>query len=211
MRKILLIVLATLSIPAAALDVIRDNQTYVVEGGSAEEIRASLDRLGPFDSATGRRFDAHTRWSLEWRFDTRDSWQGCEIARVWTQLRVTMLLPSHRSQSTLPEPLRQEWARYLQRLGAHEEGHVRIPSDAARDIEHALDRLQRPDCASLEREANRIGNEFLQRARGTERSYDVQTDHGRSQGARFPWTEGGDEQLTDAERRKLRDRIAEPR
>ena len=196
------------ALPAAALEVIRDNQIYMVKGDDAEAIRASLDRLGPIDPATGRRFDASTRWNLEWRFDSHNSWQGCEISRVWTQLKVTMVTPRHGSPSSLPEPLRQEWTRYVQRLALHEEGHVRIPSDAARDIEIALNRLQRSDCATLEREANRIGNEILQRARGAERGYDLQTDYGRTQGARFPWTEGEGEQLTEAERSKLQDRIA---
>jgi len=194
--------------PAAALEVIRDNQVYMVQGDDAEAIRASMDRLGPIDSATGRRFDAHTRWSLDWRFDAHNSWKGCEISRVWTQLKVTMVMPRHGTPSSLPDPLRQEWSHYLQRLAFHEEGHVRIPSEAARDIEIALDRLQRSDCAALTQDANRIGNDILQRARGTERGYDLQTDHGRSQGARFPWTEGGGEQLTEAERSKLQDRIA---
>jgi predicted secreted Zn-dependent protease len=216
MLRQFLLVLAPLcallaSLPAAALEVIRDNQTYIVQGDSTEEIRTSLDRLGPLDPNTGRRFDAYTRWNLEWRFDSHNSWQGCEITRVWTLLRVTMMLPRHSSASSLPEAVRDDWTRYLQRLTLHEEGHVRIPSDAAREIETALDRLHRSDCATLQLEANRIGNEYLQRARATERGYDNQTDYGRSQGARYPWTEGGDDQLTDSERRKLKDRVAQPR
>jgi len=208
LRRFLPLFALLAALPADAVDVIRDNQTYTVQGDNAEEIRASLDRQGPIDPSSGRRFDAYTRWYLEWHFDSQNSWQGCEIARVWTQIRVTTVMPRHGSPSALPEPHRQEWTRYLQRLTFHEEGHVRIPSDAAREIETALNHLRRPDCASLEREATRLGNEALQRARATERSYDAQTDHGRSQGARFPWTEGGDDQLTDAERRKLQDRVA---
>src|SRR5574337_2123146 len=197
------------ALPAAALEVIRDNQTYMVKGDNPEAIRASLDHLGPVDPATSRRFDAFTRWNLEWRFDAHNSWQGCEISRVWTQLKVTMVMPRHGSPSSLPDPLRHEWARYLQRLALHEEGHVRIPFDAARDIEIAPNRLQRSDCAALEREANRIGNEILQRARSAEQGYDLQTDYGRTQGARSPWTEGEGEQLTEAERSKLQGRIAQ--
>lgn len=202
----LFLVLALASLPATALEVFRDNQTYLIQGDSAEAIRASLDRLGPIDPATGRRFDALTRWTLQWRFDSRSSFNSCEIARTWTSLRVTMQFPSHGKPSSLSEALRQEWTTYLQRLSQHEEGHVRIPSDAARDIETALDRLRRPDCPSLEQEANRVANEILQRAQATERNYDIQTDHGRSQGARFPWTEGSADQLTDQERAKLQDR-----
>jgi predicted secreted Zn-dependent protease len=192
--------------PAVALDVIRDNQTYLVLGDSAEEIRASLDHLGPWDPTGSRRYDAYTRWTLEWHFDSRGSFNACEIARVWTTLRVTMTLPRHGSPSSLPDDLRNAWTHYLQRLSFHEEGHVRIPSDAAREIETALDRLRRSDCQLLEQDAKRIANAILQRARATDRSYDIQTDYGNSQGARFPWTEGDQEQLTDSERAKLKDR-----
>lgn len=212
MIRQLLILLAVLSsLPAAALEVIRDNQTYLVRGDSAEAIRASLDRLGPIDPASSRRFDAYTRWHLEWRFDSRDSFKACEIARVWTTLRVTTIMPRHGSPSNLPEDLRNAWTHYLQRLSFHEEGHVRIPSDAAREIETTLERLRRPDCQALEQDANRIANGILQRAQATERGYDIQTDYGRSEGARFPWTEGDAEQLTDSERAKLRDRTPAPR
>lgn len=212
MIRQLLILLAVLSsLPAAALEVIRDNQTYLVRGDSAEAIRASLDRLGPIDPASGRRFDAYTRWYLEWRFDSRSSFNACEIARVWTTLRVTMIMPRHGSPSSLPEDLRNAWTHYLQRLSFHEEGHVRIPSDAAREIETTLERLHRPDCQALAQDANRIANSILQRAQATERGYDIQTDYGRSEGARFPWTEGDAEQLTDSERAKLRDRTPAPR
>lgn len=82
--------------PAWGLDLIRDNQTYLVRGDSAEEIRASLDQLGPIDPASSRRFDAYTRWHLEWRFDSRGAFNACEIARVWTTLRVTMIMPPPR-------------------------------------------------------------------------------------------------------------------
>lgn len=203
--------LLLVAFPALALEVIRDNQTYLVRGDSAEAIRASLDRLGPWDPSGSRRYDAYTRWNLEWHFDSRGSFNACEIARVWTTLRVTMTLPRHGSPSSLPEELRNAWTLYLQRLSLHEEGHVRIPSDAAREIETALDRLRRPDCQLLEQDANRIANAILQRARAADRSYDIQTDYGGSQGARFPWTEGDPDQLTDSERAKLKDRTPAPR
>jgi predicted secreted Zn-dependent protease len=193
---------------AHALEVVRDNQRYVVLGGTAAKIRDSLDRLGPIDPVSGQRWDAHTGWWLEWRFETRESRSGCDIAWVRTQLRVTQKLPQHGELSSLGEDLRRDWMSYLNRLGQHEEGHVRIPSDAAQRIEDSLRRLHADDCATLEREANRIGNEELNRARSEERAYDASTDHGRSQGARFPWTEGGIDQLTDIERAKLKDRRA---
>lgn len=205
-RPLLCLALTLVSLPALALDITRDNQTYLVEGDSAEAIRSSLDRLGPFQPSTGRRVDALTRWSLQWRFESRGGFNTCEVARTWTTLQVTMLLPVHGHTSKLPEGLQKEWTNYLQRLAQHEEGHVRIPTDAAREIETALNRLRRPDCPSLEQEANRVANEILLRARATDQSYDTQTDYGRSQGARFPWTEGSDDQLTDRERAKLQDR-----
>lgn len=211
LRRLLPLIALLASLPAVAVEVFRENQTYLVRGTTAEEIRASLDQLGPLDPADGQRYDALTRWTLEWHFDPRNTRGGCEIARVWATVRVTTLMPRHGTPSSLPEALRNEWTAYLQRLGAHEEGHARIASDAAREVETALDRLHRPDCTLLTQDANRIGQEILRKAQATERGYDIQTDHGRGQGARFPWTEGDSDQLTDAERAKLRNRSAAPR
>ena len=38
---------------------------YDVGGATAQEIRAEMDRLGPIDQITKRRFDATTRWKRQ--------------------------------------------------------------------------------------------------------------------------------------------------
>jgi predicted secreted Zn-dependent protease len=65
---------------------------YDVEGASARELRAELDRLGPLD-AQGRRFDAFTEWAVTWHPPLEHSEQGCTIGAVETRLRVTVTLP----------------------------------------------------------------------------------------------------------------------
>ncbi|MBL8447699.1 MAG: DUF922 domain-containing protein, partial [Zoogloeaceae bacterium] len=105
---------------ASRAEVVRDNQTYQVLGTTREEIRASIDRLAPLDPATAERRDSLTRWELDWRYDARDGVQGCDIAQVWTTLRITTVLPRHGAVSSLPDEMRQEWTRVLQRLTDHE-------------------------------------------------------------------------------------------
>ena len=198
---------------ASAVEIVRDNQTYQVLGTTRDEILAGMRRLAPLDPATGEPRDALTRWELDWRYDTREGVQGCDIARVWTTLKVTTILPRHGAASTLPDDLRQEWTRILQRLTDHEEAHVRIATDAAREVETSLDRLHRPNCATIERDAREMGETIVQRARARERAYDTQSNYGKTEGANFrrAETEGETSQLTGAEIRRLRANPPAPR
>ncbi len=65
---------------------------YDVEGASARELRAALDRRGPID-AHGQHSDAFTEWSLTWHLHTEPSEQGCAIGGVETRLKVNVTLP----------------------------------------------------------------------------------------------------------------------
>ncbi|MBL8446212.1 MAG: DUF922 domain-containing protein, partial [Zoogloeaceae bacterium] len=85
--------------------------------------------------------------------------------------------------------------------------------DAAREVENALDRLHRPNCATIERDARELGQTIVQRARARERAYDTQSDYGKTEGANFRRVEdeGAAGQLTGAEIRRLRASPPAPR
>lgn len=187
-----------------------ESHSYVVPGTTAGEIRAALDRLGPFDPRTARRRDALTAWQLDWHFDTRQAGAKCEIVRAQVDLRIAQTLPRLEKPGALAPEVRRDWERHLAALRRYEEERAQIAVRAAAEIEASLKGLVRNDCPTLTRQAEAAARSVRDRARAQEAAYEAQTDRGRSLGARFPWTEGDPGQLTEAERHKIEDRVAKP-
>jgi predicted secreted Zn-dependent protease len=130
----------------------------------------------------GKRFHAYTDWYVKWNWRHREGADGqCRISAVTVRLTGSMLLPRLRGGS--PEQV-QAFDRYLVALRAHEEGHQNFGRAAAREIDEALTALPAyPDCRRLEREANARAQQLLDKQVELERRYDLETGHGRTQGA----------------------------
>jgi predicted secreted Zn-dependent protease len=160
-------------------------ETYDVEGTTAQEIRRDLNRRGPLSH--GQRFDARTEWNVRWRFDLEPRDESCRATRPRVDLDVLVTLPRWRQPTDAPASLVERWQRYLRALENHEEGHAAIGASAADEIRAALAQLPpAPTCDEAERRANRAGQEIVGAHNRRDEEYDEQTDHGATQGARFP-------------------------
>jgi predicted secreted Zn-dependent protease len=160
---------------------------YDVDGATAQELRAELDRRGPIDGTEHRRFDAVTHWYVRWRFTYENVGGGCEITTVSTNADITYAFPRLRHQSAAPAALRRAFAGYLKNLLVHEKGHAQVGIDIAARIEAAIRRLpSAPTCPVLDDAANDLGHALIKEANQLDIDYDAQTQHGKTQGARFP-------------------------
>jgi predicted secreted Zn-dependent protease len=160
---------------------------YDVDGATAQEIRADLNRLGPIDGTEHRRFDAVTHWYVRWRYTYKNVDNGCEIATVSTSADITYAFPRLQRGSSAPTALRRAFAGFLKNLLVHEKGHARVGIDIASRIEQGIRRLPpAPTCPVLEDAANDLGHALIKEANRRDIDYDAQTQHGKTQGARFP-------------------------
>jgi predicted secreted Zn-dependent protease len=160
---------------------------YDVDGAAAQEIRADLNRRGPIDGTEHRRFDAVTHWYVRWRYTYKNVGGGCEITTVSTNADITYAFPRLRPRSAAPAELRQAFAGYLENLLVHEKGHARVGIDIATRIEQGIRRLPpAPTCIVLDDAANNLGHALIKEANRLDIDYDAQTQHGKTQGARFP-------------------------
>jgi predicted secreted Zn-dependent protease len=150
---------------------------YDVGGATASQLRARLDARAP-RSPDGFRGDAFTRWEFSW------SWPGygsasCRLAKAVVKLRVIVSFPRWTRPQAASAALAANWARYSRSLARHEQGHVdyavaRYPA-VVRAIKSAT-------CTT----ANEAAQAQLTRIRTHDVSYDRSTQHGATQGARFP-------------------------
>ena len=128
--------------PAAAEPLVKRNVVhYDVSGASAQEIRAEMDRLGPIDETTKRRFDATTRWNVKWTYRYRNVGQDCAIARVSVTVDVTTTMPRLKPDS--PVGLARTFSEYTDKLREHEEGHAQNGIEIGKRIEAAIRDIRR--------------------------------------------------------------------
>src|SRR5215470_213915 len=138
---------------------------YDVNGMTADEIRADLNRRGPTDSVEHRHFDAVTHWHVRWRYTYTQGGRGCRIKAVSTTVQVTYSFPRLANPTSAPVDLRQAFSQYLERLLVHEKGHAQNGIDIAARIEHRIRHLPpAPTCAALGEIANESGHALIKEA-----------------------------------------------
>jgi predicted secreted Zn-dependent protease len=149
---------------------------YAVGGATPAQIRARLNARAPA-SPDGFHGDAFTRWSFRW------SWPGsgnsCRLRQATVRLQIVVSFPRWTHPQTATAAVAAAWARYARALARHEQGHV----DFARAHYPAVVRaIKGATCAT----ANAAAERQLNVIRRHDVSYDAVTQHGATQGARFP-------------------------
>ena len=156
---------------------------YAVHAEPNQSLREALNAATPI-LINGKRFHGYTRWYVRWQFQwAPDPQGGCRITQVNTRLTTEVQLPDLRRAT---EAQQARFSRYLPALSHHEQGHVQVGRDAAQAIDRGIaDLPAASDCATLERNANTLGQALLQEYVEREKQFDVTTGHGATQGARL--------------------------
>ena len=146
-------------------------------GDRPADVRSQMNRLRP------KGFDALTTWNISWRFQYQQTQARCAIASVKTTVKIVYTLPK---LDTHNPDVRKSFDAYMGKLRLHEDGHARNGADIARRIDAGIATLAASTCGDLERNANALGNGILKEGNAFDVDYDTRTDHGRTQGARWP-------------------------
>jgi predicted secreted Zn-dependent protease len=184
---ILLSVVICLPQAVAEPEVLVQKVEYWVSGRTAALIRQNLDRNTPVRQ-NGKPFDAYTQWDVDWQlWWTFDADGTCRMTEVGTTVRIRQTFPRLDNADDLPAQLSGRWEGYMRALIEHEEGHVMLGVDAAREIERQLSQMgDRSSCDQLESEANALARDIIARHALLEVQYDADTNYGERDGARFP-------------------------
>lgn len=158
---------------------------YDVTGATPQQVRASLDQLGPTHTRDGKRYDSLTFEKTSWRFTFRGL-PNCAITGVTVTAQILIRFP-RLADAGAPPALRKAFAAYTDKLMAHQNGHVQRIVDTARQIEIGIGGLPPiQNCRGLEKSANHLGHNLLNDLHRWRRDYDDRTLYGRAQGAKFP-------------------------
>ncbi|TAL40158.1 MAG: DUF922 domain-containing protein [Alphaproteobacteria bacterium] len=129
----------------------------------------------------GERFHAYTDWHIDWNFKYAANGGFCSMTSVDTVLTATMTLP--KLESAPSADVQSRFDDYFPKLKLHEDGHLRIAQNAAAAIDSTLVGMRNVSCSTISSDANNLAYGILDRAKAAEKEYDLQTEHGKTQGA----------------------------
>lgn len=188
MRHIFLFI--TLLLIHAAADAQKDVEKtvaynhYDVHQRPGESLLSAIKAASPV-RRDGRIFHGYTEWKVSWRYEWDDRGRyGCALTDMSANTVATITLPHLASGSP---SARAQFKPYIAALREHEMGHYRIGVEAAREVRHRLAQLPpQPDCRTLKSLADRTARATVDEYKVRNRQYDVETEHGRTQGAWLP-------------------------
>ena len=151
---------------------------YPVSGGNPRNIRASINRSRP-RVAGQEPFDGMTVWSYSTRW-RGSSEGGCDPTTAEVTVNVVITLPELTNRQALSRSERENWDRYLSRLGAHEQNHARIALAGIDQLRTFMSGA--PNCETMLAARAQIDAAI----RDANRQYDETTRHGATEGARYP-------------------------
>jgi len=158
---------------------------YAVTGATIREIQRSLHHARPWKDTSGT--DGQTAWRVDWTFNLTAAASSCRCAAFSTTTTIVVTLPRWNAPTNALPEARQAWERYSTALGKHEAGHVHFAFAAANEVHKRIGELGvQSDCDGLKQTINDVGQRVVDDFRRREKEYDRQTQHGATQGARFP-------------------------
>jgi S1-C subfamily serine protease len=160
---------------------------YDVTGTTAQEIRASLDRLGPTWTVDGKRYDSAVVPKFAWEYRFGPTARGCMMKSVTVTLRIVTTTPRLKADSGAPPALQKAFAAYSEKLKEYDRNRAEIALEIVKRLEDGILGLPpQPNCLELKPMANHLAGNLEKELSNALRDYVRKTDAGRQLGAVFP-------------------------
>jgi predicted secreted Zn-dependent protease len=158
-----------------------DYDHYDAQALRGHSLAAAVNAASPF-RPDGQVYHSATAWYLDWEVQPRATADGrCGVGEVTVSLHGQMTLPRLVGGTSKQK---EHFDEYLSRLREHELGHYEIGREAARELEKEFYALPPArNCAELQSAARDEGARLLPKYEAMGNAYDVQTQHGKTQGA----------------------------
>jgi predicted secreted Zn-dependent protease len=138
-----LCVVVSLAAPAGAASVSKTYSYFTVGGITLDEIELELARRGPQVRSTGKRHPGATQMEFTTRLGYEETAKGCRIVKATVALKAKVILPRWRRTARAEPDVRLVWDTLESDIRRHEESHVVIAKNHARELEHALLKIGR--------------------------------------------------------------------
>lgn len=153
MKKLLLITatlcLSSVNVPAASLT--KTYSYFTIGGSTLSQIEDELKSHGPRLDTTGQRHPGATSMEFKTKIDYAQADGWCRVAKANVALKAAVTLPRWKSVKSAKQDVRLVWDILARDIKRHEESHIVIAKNHARELENALVSLPRKrECATLQ-------------------------------------------------------------
>jgi predicted secreted Zn-dependent protease len=131
-------VLIFLAWPAQGASLSKSYSYFSIGGNTMDEIQKELDRRGPKLNSTGRRHPGATLMEFNTRIKYGERGDRCEIIEADVRVKAKVILPRWRARRRSDSDTQLIWDTLSADIKRHEESHVVIAKNHARELEDTL-------------------------------------------------------------------------
>ena len=147
--------LALLVLPAGAASLSKTYTYFTIGGVNLEEIEQELRKRGPKVQSTGSRHPGATRMEFTTRIGYGEKNGRCSVVEATVRVKADMILPRWNRRGRADGDTRLVWDTLAADIKRHEESHVVIARNHAREMEQALKEIRgQKSCAIAQEKAN---------------------------------------------------------
>jgi predicted secreted Zn-dependent protease len=156
------VAVAGLSLSAEAASLSKTYTYFSISGRTLEEIESELVKRGPQVNSTGIGHPGATEMEFTTRITYAGGSRGCEIVEAAVKVQAKVILPRWRQRAKADGDTGLIWDTFSADVKRHEETHVMISKNHARELERSLMRIGRQrDCNAAAAGAKATMNRIL--------------------------------------------------
>lgn len=155
--------LALTATTADAATLLKSYSYFSVGGSTLDEIEAELSRHGPSVKTSGQRHPGATRMAFTTKVGYAGTDRRCRVVDAKVTLKANLILPKWRRSKRADRDVKLIWDTLASDIKRHEESHVVIAKNHARDLEQALLKVAAPNCAQAALQAKAVAAKILAR------------------------------------------------
>jgi predicted secreted Zn-dependent protease len=157
---VLLFVLAGL--PAQAANVVKTYSYFNIGGATLDEIETQLSKNGPHVKSSGHRHPGATRMAFTTRLGFAEKDGSCRIVSAAVTVKAKVILPRWKRPRNADAGVKLFWDTLSSDIRRHEESHIVIAKNHARELEQALLASGRQkNCEAAKAKAKAISDKIL--------------------------------------------------
>lgn len=157
---------------AGAATVSRTYSYFSIGGGTLDEIEAELGKFGPRVESSGQRHPGATQMKFSMHVSYGEDEKRCRIAKGTVSVKATVILPKWRRPKRADSDVRLIWDTLSSDIKRHEESHIIIAKNHARELEDALPSIVAPTCKEAAEEAKAMMAKVLAKLEKAQNDFD---------------------------------------
>lgn len=159
--------------PATAASLTKRYSYFTIGGVTVEEIERELNVRGPKVLSTGSRHPGATQMEFKSRIKYGAKNGRCAVVDARVSVEARIILPRWNKRSRADEDVRLIWDTLSSDIKRHEESHVVIAKNHARELEIALKAISpQRDCAAAEAKVASVTDQLLAKHDAEQQRFD---------------------------------------